>query len=69
MRFGPTNELGFKVTGKGGSYASASVDPPVFGALTFADGMGFCGESRFPGPAGVSPSCTVKAATATVVCK
>ena len=62
------SELRFKVSGKGGTYASSPVDLPLYAALGFDDDA-FCGESRFPGPPGVSPGCAMKPGTTIIVCK
>ena len=65
-------ELQVAVVGRRGSHAPATVALPIYAAMAFpgiGPGFGVCGESRFPGPPGVAPSCTLRPRAATVICR
>jgi hypothetical protein len=62
--------IGFLVTGKHGSYATASPHLPVKGTLVIDSPIaatGQCGEATFPGPPG--PRCKVKGSGRSLVCE
>jgi cysteine-rich repeat protein len=62
----------FSLSGRDGSYAMPSPSLPVRATLLLdpLDPMSQeCGEARFPGPPGTSPSCSFNRAGSTLICK
>jgi hypothetical protein len=65
-------QIGFKVVAKNASLPVGGADLPLTATLVLDPPQattGRCGDTRFPGPAGVAPACEIDAAASRVRCR
>jgi hypothetical protein len=65
-------QIGFKVVAKNASLPVGGADLPLTATLVLDPPQattGRCGDTRFPGPAGMAPACEIDAAASRVRCR